>query len=49
MEAQKKNETLSLFFFSLIFDHFLIPRVLSLFIICFELISIIGSSDIFKY
>ena len=48
MEA-KKSETLSLFFFSLIFYHTLTPRVLPLFIIWLELISTIGSSDIFKY
>ena len=48
MEA-KKSEILFLFFFSLIFYHALTPKVLSLFIICLELISTIGSSGIFKY
>ena len=42
---QKKNET----FFFLFFYHLLTHRVLPLFIICLELISTIGSSDIFKY
>ena len=46
---RQKNETLFLFFFSLIFDHLLTPRVFPLFIICLELISTIGSSVIFKY
>ena len=47
--GKKKSETLSLFFFSLIFYHPLKPRVLPLFIICLELISTIGSCVIFKY
>ena len=46
---QKKSETLSFFFFSLIFYHPLTPGVLPLVIICLQLISTIGSSDIFKY
>ena len=49
LDRGKKSETLSLFFFPLIYYHILMPRVLPLFIICLELISTIGSSGIFKY
>ena len=48
LDGGKTSETFSLFF-PLIFYHPLTPRVLPLFIICLELISTIGSSDIFKY
>ena len=49
LDGGKKKEKVKLFFFSLIFYYPLMPRVLPLFIICLELISTIGSSDIFKY
>ena len=49
LDGGKKKVKPFLYFFSLIFDHPLTPRVLPLFLICLELISTIGSSGIFKY
>ena len=49
LDGGKKSETLSIFFFSLMFYHHLTPRVLPLFIICLELVLTIRSSGIFNY